>query len=196
MCLLWLPKEWPQNAQNAQKGGRFYALGLLATRYSMLATSRRDPDGHFASAEGAGHFEEGQSGKLLSEHLVPRRTVRAESRPPCLAISAPTAVQDFIVRVTHAEADAVLRSRSQIATLKRGANVKYPPYARTENGAIMAANLRCRRGRRPALMVSAQPVGWALPPIVSTVCRSSIYNVPAVLIELPGDEVDLCGGQH
>jgi phage regulator Rha-like protein len=46
-----------------------------------------------------------------------------------------------MVRLTHSEADAVLRSRSQIATLKRGANVKYPPYALTENGAIMAANV-------------------------------------------------------
>ena len=39
LCLLWLPKERLQNAQNAQKGVRFYALGLLATRYSPFATS-------------------------------------------------------------------------------------------------------------------------------------------------------------
>jgi hypothetical protein len=31
------------------------------------------------------------------------------------------------------------RSRSQIATLKRGQNIKYRPYAFTEHGAIMAA---------------------------------------------------------
>ena len=33
------------------------------------------------------------------------------------------------------------RSRSQIATLKRGQNIKYLPYAFTEHGAIMAANV-------------------------------------------------------
>jgi hypothetical protein len=49
--------------------------------------------------------------------------------------------EDFIVRLARSEADALHRSRSQIATLNRGSNVKYPPYARTENGAIMAANV-------------------------------------------------------
>jgi hypothetical protein len=33
------------------------------------------------------------------------------------------------------------RSRSQIATLKRGHNIKYHPYAFTEHGAIMAATV-------------------------------------------------------
>ena len=32
-------------------------------------------------------------------------------------------------------------SRSQIATLKRGQNIKYLPHAFTEHGAIMAANV-------------------------------------------------------
>jgi phage regulator Rha-like protein len=49
--------------------------------------------------------------------------------------------EDFLLRLTRAEAAAVLRSRSQIATLKRGSNIKFPPYALTENGAIMAANV-------------------------------------------------------
>lgn len=48
---------------------------------------------------------------------------------------------DFIFLLTWAEADAALESRSQIATLKRGSNVKYRPYAFTENGAVMAANV-------------------------------------------------------
>jgi hypothetical protein len=39
------------------------------------------------------------------------------------------------------EAQTVLRSRPQFATLKRGQNVKYLPYAFTEQGAIMAANV-------------------------------------------------------
>ena len=33
------------------------------------------------------------------------------------------------------------RPRSQFATLKRGQNIKYFPYAFTEHGAIMAANV-------------------------------------------------------
>jgi len=42
---------------------------------------------------------------------------------------------------TREEAEIWMRSRSQIATLKRGQNVKYHPYAFTEHGAIMAANV-------------------------------------------------------
>ena len=44
-------------------------------------------------------------------------------------------------QLTKEEADYWLRSRSQIAILKRGKNIKYLPYAFTEHGAIMAANV-------------------------------------------------------
>ena len=37
------------------------------------------------------------------------------------------------------EADGRMALRPQIAALKRGQHVKYPPYAFTEHGAIMAA---------------------------------------------------------
>ena len=49
--------------------------------------------------------------------------------------------KDFIFKLKAAEANAALRSRSQIATLKRGMNIKYLPYAFTEKGAVMAANV-------------------------------------------------------
>ena len=49
--------------------------------------------------------------------------------------------QDFIFRLSNGEAVAVQISRSQTVTLKRGQNVKYLPYAFTEHGAIMAANV-------------------------------------------------------
>ncbi len=39
------------------------------------------------------------------------------------------------------EAESVLSSRSQIATLKRGKNIKYLPYAFAEHGAVMLANV-------------------------------------------------------
>ena len=48
---------------------------------------------------------------------------------------------DFLFQLTPTEAESLLRSRSQIATLKRGTNIKYLPYAFTENGAVMAANV-------------------------------------------------------
>ena len=47
--------------------------------------------------------------------------------------------RDFMFQLTRQEAFAC--SRSQIATLKRGQNIKYLPYAFTEHGAIMAANV-------------------------------------------------------
>jgi hypothetical protein len=46
---------------------------------------------------------------------------------------------DFIVQLTLDEARALWASRSQGATLKRGQNPKYPPYAFTEHGAVMLA---------------------------------------------------------
>ena len=49
--------------------------------------------------------------------------------------------EDFCFRLTAEEAEAVLRSRSQFVTLKRGQNIKYLPYAFTEHGAIMAATV-------------------------------------------------------
>ena len=49
--------------------------------------------------------------------------------------------EDFMFQLTKEEGDFWLRSRSQIAILKRGKNIKYLPYAFTEHGAIMAANV-------------------------------------------------------
>ena len=41
---------------------------------------------------------------------------------------------DFLFRLTSEEAEECQRSRSQIATLKRGQNIKYQPYAFNEHG--------------------------------------------------------------
>jgi len=49
--------------------------------------------------------------------------------------------EDFMFQLTKEEAVLWARSRSQIAILKRGKNIKYLPYAFTEHGAIMAANV-------------------------------------------------------
>src|SRR4030042_4700031 len=49
--------------------------------------------------------------------------------------------EDFMFQLTGEEADFWARSRSQIAILKRGKNIKYLPYAFTGHGTIMAANV-------------------------------------------------------
>ncbi|MFH0814152.1 MAG: ORF6N domain-containing protein, partial [Pseudomonadota bacterium] len=49
--------------------------------------------------------------------------------------------EDFMFQLTKEEAEFWVCSRSQIAILKRGKNIKYLPYAFTEHGAIMAANV-------------------------------------------------------
>jgi hypothetical protein len=49
--------------------------------------------------------------------------------------------EDFRFQLTREEADAAFASRSQIATLKRGQNIKYLPHVFTEHGALMAANV-------------------------------------------------------
>ncbi|HVS81537.1 MAG TPA: ORF6N domain-containing protein [Pyrinomonadaceae bacterium] len=48
---------------------------------------------------------------------------------------------DFMFQLTSEEAKLLQSSRSQIATLKHGQNIKYLPYAFTEHGSIMAANV-------------------------------------------------------
>ena len=48
---------------------------------------------------------------------------------------------DFMFRLTQKETEDHELSRSQSVTLKRGSNIKYLPYAFTEHGAIMAANV-------------------------------------------------------
>jgi hypothetical protein len=48
---------------------------------------------------------------------------------------------DFMFQLTLDEGQAVSLSRSQFATLKRGANIKYRPHVFTEHGAVMLANV-------------------------------------------------------
>lgn len=62
--------------------------------------------------------------------------------------------EDFVFRLTRTEALELARSRSQFATLKRGGNVKYLPFAFTEHGAIQAANvLNSSAAERMGVMV-------------------------------------------
>jgi hypothetical protein len=49
--------------------------------------------------------------------------------------------EEFMFQLSQEEAEALLLSRSQNATLKRGQNIKYLPRVFTEHGALMAANV-------------------------------------------------------
>ena len=48
---------------------------------------------------------------------------------------------DFMFQLDKDEMDTLLASRSQFVTLKRGANLKYPPYAFTEQGIAMLSSV-------------------------------------------------------
>jgi hypothetical protein len=61
---------------------------------------------------------------------------------------------DFAFRLTWREVLSLQRSRSQSVILNRGANIKYPPLAFTEHGAIMAATvLNSRRAVQMSVFV-------------------------------------------
>jgi phage regulator Rha-like protein len=49
--------------------------------------------------------------------------------------------KDFMFQLTAEEAETIRLSRSQIVILKRGENIKYLPFAFTEHGALMLANV-------------------------------------------------------
>ena len=49
--------------------------------------------------------------------------------------------EDFMFQLTADEVDTMAGLRSQFVTLKRGKHIKYAPFAFTEHGAIMAANV-------------------------------------------------------
>jgi hypothetical protein len=49
--------------------------------------------------------------------------------------------EDFMFQLTRAEVAAILSSRSQIVTLKRGQNIKYAPTVFTEHGVAMLSSV-------------------------------------------------------
>lgn len=48
---------------------------------------------------------------------------------------------DFMFRMTREEVDSLMSSRSQTVILKRGQNIKYLPYAFTEQGVAMLSSV-------------------------------------------------------
>ena len=61
--------------------------------------------------------------------------------------------EDFMFQINKAEVDQL--SRSQIVILKRGQNIKYAPYAFTEQGvAMLSAVLRSKRAVQVSVPVA------------------------------------------
>ena len=78
---------------------------------------------------------------LLSEHLAELYSVPVKALNQAVKRNISRFPDDFMFQLTREEADAVLRSRSQIVTLKRGKNIKYLPYAFTEQGVAMLSSV-------------------------------------------------------
>jgi hypothetical protein len=67
---------------------------------------------------------------------------------------------DFMFQLTQEEYDDLVRLRSQFVTLKRGEHRKYLPYAFTEHGALMLANvLNSERAAQTSVQVVRVPPG-------------------------------------
>ena len=78
---------------------------------------------------------------LLSEHLAELYAVPVKVLGQAVKRNIDRFPDDFMFQLTRDEADAILRSRSQIVTLKRGQNIKYLPYTFTEQGVAMLSSV-------------------------------------------------------
>lgn len=78
---------------------------------------------------------------LLSEHLADLYAVPIKVLNQAVKRNIDRFPEDFMFQLNHDEAEAILRSRSQFVTLKRGQNIKYLPYAFTEQGVAMLSSV-------------------------------------------------------
>ena len=78
---------------------------------------------------------------LLSEHLAELYAVSVKVLNQAVKRNIDRFPDDFMFQVTRPEAEAIRRSRSQFVTLKRGQNIKYLPYAFTEQGIAMLSSV-------------------------------------------------------
>ena len=83
---------------------------------------------------------------LLSAHLADLYGVSVGALNQAVKRNIERFPDDFMFQLTREEAQAVLASRSQTVILKRGQNLKYLPYAFTEQGvAMLSSVLRSQR---------------------------------------------------
>ena len=78
---------------------------------------------------------------LLGEHLAELYAVPVKVLNQAVKRNIDRFPDDFLFQITRDEAEAILRSRSQFVTLKRGQNIKYLPYAFTEQGIAMLSSV-------------------------------------------------------
>jgi len=78
---------------------------------------------------------------LLSEHLAELYAVPVKVLNQAVKRNIDRFPDDFMFQLTPDESEAILRSRSQIVTLKRGENIKYLPYAFTDQGVAMLSSV-------------------------------------------------------
>jgi ORF6N domain len=78
---------------------------------------------------------------LLSEHLAELYAVPVKVLNQAVKRNINRFPADFMFELTREEAEAISRSRSQFVTLKRGQNIKYLPYAFTEQGVAMLSSV-------------------------------------------------------
>ncbi len=78
---------------------------------------------------------------LLSEHLAQLYGVSVGVLNQAVKRNIVRFPDDFMFQLTRDETNAVQASRSQIVILKRGQNIKYLPYAFTEQGVAMLSSV-------------------------------------------------------
>lgn len=78
---------------------------------------------------------------LLSEQLAELYGVTVSALNQAVKRNSERFPEDFMFQLTREEADAILSSRSQNVILKRGQNIKYLPYAFTEQGVAMLSSV-------------------------------------------------------
>jgi len=78
---------------------------------------------------------------ILSEDLARIYGVQTRLLNQAVKRNSEKFPEDFVFQLTQQEVRGLRRSRSQFVILKRGQNIKHLPYAFTEHGAIMAANV-------------------------------------------------------
>jgi phage regulator Rha-like protein len=78
---------------------------------------------------------------ILSPDLASIYGVQTRTLTQAVKRNAAKFPTDFMFQLTADEARTAKRLRSQNVILKRGAHVKYLPYAFTEHGVVMAANV-------------------------------------------------------
>ena len=79
--------------------------------------------------------------EMLDSDLAELYGVKTKALNQAVKRNTPRFPADFMFRLTSAEADDLRRLRSQFVTLKRGEHRKFLPYAFTEHGALMLANV-------------------------------------------------------